>query len=130
MRHPFESRLTRGAAPLSTTVVARADKGGLTPTWHVAARRLLAMATPPDNEPTGALLGDILDANLHQRAELEAVRDWVRRASRAAKHRDAASADGRDPSFGQALTSANRSSRKEVPKHTRKLSRGAIHLED
>jgi hypothetical protein len=49
----------------------------------------------------GTLLGDILGANLDHRAELQAVRDWVRRAVTSAKRRDLADDDARDGLFGR-----------------------------
>jgi hypothetical protein len=99
----------------------------LGPALHLGARRLTAGPIPLGNEPAGALLGDILDANLDQRAKLEALRDWVRRALRSAALRDSLDDAGRDASFGRPLASARRSSR---AKHTRKLNHGAIHLDD
>jgi hypothetical protein len=42
----------------------------------------------------GALLGDILDANLDHRAELQAVREWVRHALAPPTRRAAAGDDG------------------------------------
>jgi hypothetical protein len=91
------------------------------------ARHLAAKPTRLGDEPAGALLGDILDANLDKRAELEAVCDWVRRAVRSAKLRDSLDDDGRGALFGRPLAGASRLSR---VKHTRKLNHGAIHLDD
>jgi hypothetical protein len=73
------------------------------------------------------LLGDILDASLDRRAELEAVRAWVRHALRYAKLRDALSDNERHALLVRPLASAKRVSR---IKHTRTLTRGAIHLDD
>jgi hypothetical protein len=99
----------------------------LGPARHLGARRLAAKPIPLGDEPARALLGDILGANLDQRAELEALRDWVRRALRSAALRDSLDDDRRDALFGRPLASASRSSR---AKHTRKLNHGAIHLDD
>ncbi len=52
----------------------------LDPARHLGGRRFSATPIPLGDEPAGALLGDILDANVDQRAELVALRDWVRRA--------------------------------------------------
>jgi hypothetical protein len=51
----------------------------LDPARHLGGRRFSAQPIPLGDEPAGALLGDILDANLAQRPELTALRDWVRR---------------------------------------------------
>ena len=78
------------------------------------------------DESDRKLLGAILDANLDQRIELAALRDWVRRALRSAKRRDSLEDDRRD-ALGLPPAGASRFSR---VKHTRKLKRGAIHLDD
>jgi hypothetical protein len=52
----------------------------LDPSRHLGGRRFSAAPIPIGDEPAGALLGDILDANFDQRVELVALRDWVRRA--------------------------------------------------
>jgi hypothetical protein len=50
----------------------------LDPARHLGGRRFSAAPIPIGDEPAGALLGDILDANVDQRAELVLLRDWVR----------------------------------------------------
>jgi hypothetical protein len=50
----------------------------LDPARHLGGRRFAATPISIGDEPAGALLGDILDANLNQRTELVALRDWVR----------------------------------------------------
>jgi hypothetical protein len=50
----------------------------LDPARHLGGRRFSATPIPIGDEPAGALLGDILDANFEQRNELVALRDWVR----------------------------------------------------
>ena len=75
-----------------------------THTSHLG-RRFSAKPLLLGGEPASMLLGDILDANLDERAERAALRDWLRRALRSAKLR-AWVAD------------------------TRKLDHGAIHLTD
>lgn len=57
----------------------------LDPTRHLGGRRFSATPIPIGDEPAGALLGDMLDANGGQRAELTALRDWVRRALASAR---------------------------------------------
>jgi hypothetical protein len=52
----------------------------LDPTRHLGGRRFSATPIPIGDEPAGALLGDILDANEGQRTELVVLRDWVRRS--------------------------------------------------
>ena len=52
----------------------------LDPARHLGGRRFSATPIPLGDEPAGALLGDMLDATVDQRAELVALRDWVRRA--------------------------------------------------
>ena len=52
----------------------------LDPARHLGGRRFSARPIPLGDGPAGALLGDILDANADQRAELTPLRDWVRRA--------------------------------------------------
>jgi hypothetical protein len=52
----------------------------LDPARHLGGRRFSATPIPIGNEPAGALLGDILDANFDQREELVVLRDWVRRS--------------------------------------------------
>jgi hypothetical protein len=90
-------------------------------------RRFSARPTRPGDQPAGALLGDILDADLDRRAGLDALRDWVRRALRSAKLRDSVS----DAKPGALL---RRRARVRIDyrarKHARKLSHGAIHLDD
>ncbi|MFN2563852.1 MAG: hypothetical protein ABR499_02415 [Gemmatimonadaceae bacterium] len=73
-----------------------------------------------------ALLGDILNANLDQPAELDALRDWVRHALRFGKRRDSARGDRRDALFGR-LSRARIDYR--ARKHSRKFNHGAIHLD-
>jgi hypothetical protein len=80
----------------------------LGPARHVGARRPAAKPIPLGDEPAGALLRDILDANLDQRAEVEAVRYWVRRALRSAALRDSLDDSRRHASFGRLLTCAAR----------------------
>jgi hypothetical protein len=99
----------------------------LGPVRHLGARRFAAKPIPLGDEPAGALLSDILDANLDQRAERKAVRDWVRRALRSAKRRDSLDDDRRNALFGRPLAGASRMSR---VKHTRKVNHGAIRLDD
>jgi hypothetical protein len=96
----------------------------LRPTRHLGARRLAATPIPLGDEPASALLGDILDASLDQRAKLEAVRDWVRRALRSAKLRDSLDDDRCGALFGRPLAGASRLSR---VKHTRRFNHGATH---
>jgi hypothetical protein len=50
----------------------------LDPARHLGGRRFSATPIPIGDEPASALLGDILDANVDQRTELVALRDWVR----------------------------------------------------
>jgi hypothetical protein len=57
----------------------------LDPTRHLGGRRFSATPIPIGDEPASALLGDMLDANGGQRAELTALRDWVRRALASAR---------------------------------------------
>jgi hypothetical protein len=90
----------------------------LGPARHLGARRLAAKPIPLGDQPAGALLGEILDADLDQRAELEALRDWVRRAVRSAKLRDALDDAARGALSGRPLAGTTRVSRL---KHTRKL---------
>jgi hypothetical protein len=52
----------------------------LDPARHLGGRRFSATPIPIGDEPASALLGDILDANVDQRPELTALRDWVRRS--------------------------------------------------
>jgi hypothetical protein len=52
----------------------------LDPARHLGGRRFSATPIPLGDEPASALLGDILDANVDQRPELTALRDWVRRS--------------------------------------------------
>jgi hypothetical protein len=52
----------------------------LDPARHLGGRRFAAEPIPIGDEPAGALLGDILDANVDQRAQLVVLRDWVRRS--------------------------------------------------
>jgi hypothetical protein len=52
----------------------------LDPARHLGGRRFSAEPISIGDEPAGALLGDILDANFDQRVELVALRDWVRRS--------------------------------------------------
>jgi hypothetical protein len=52
----------------------------LDPARHLGGRRFAATPIPLGDEPAGALLGDMLDANVDQRAELVVLRDWVRRS--------------------------------------------------
>jgi hypothetical protein len=52
----------------------------LDPARHLGGRRFSAKPIPLGDEPAGALLGDMLDLNPEQRAELTALRDRVRRA--------------------------------------------------
>lgn len=52
----------------------------LDPARHLGGRRFSATPIPIGDEPAGALLGDMLDANVDQRADLVVLRDWVRRS--------------------------------------------------
>jgi hypothetical protein len=52
----------------------------LDPVRHLGGRRFSAEPIALGDAPAGALLGDILDANPEQRAELTALRDEVRHA--------------------------------------------------
>jgi hypothetical protein len=61
----------------------------LDPDRHLGGKRFAAEPMPLDDTPASALLGDILDANPKQRAELAALRERVRSTLRPGAEADA-----------------------------------------
>lgn len=98
---------------------------------NLAGRVVWARPIPLADGPGGALLGEILDADLDRRAALEALRDWVRRALRSATLRDSVGDARRDALFGRRARARVRARIDyRARKHARTLTHGSIHLDD
>jgi hypothetical protein len=97
----------------------------LGPARRLGGKRFSAKPIPPGDDLDGALLSTILDANLSERAEREALRDWVRRALSSPKQRGLPANAERDAAV---RTSARERESVRRVKHTRESNHGAIHL--
>lgn len=109
--------------PLTSIRLQRALRLGST--QDLGAIRVSAKPTLLREEPGSALLGDILAAKLDERAQFDAVREWVRRALRSAKLRDSLDDDRRNVLLRRRLAGVSRSAR---AKRTRRVNDGPIHL--